>query len=339
MRRNLKIVAIAMGAALQCTSLFADPPTTSYPHVNLSIGYGADPNWPQRSEGEKWRYVTGVAVDAKDQVWIVNQLTPQVQVFDQSGKLVDSWGQGFFKAPHFLRIDHEGNVWIADYERHIVQKFTPRGERLLVLGTPDEPGNDESHMNGPTDMAISPSGEIFVSDGYRNDRIIHFDNTGRFLKAWGQRGVRAGELSQPHSIAMDSMGRLYVAERNNCRIQIFSQTGKSLGQWRNLLNPWGIWITPTDEIYVCGSSPKRWGTTGNLGNPPTDQLVMKLNPDGKIQELNTLPLLKEGTLVPGEVDWAHGIAVDSQGNLYIGDVADNSAEHRVQKFRRLAAEE
>jgi DNA-binding beta-propeller fold protein YncE len=338
MSRHSFVAVIAIGATLRCTLLMADPPTTGYPHVNLSVGYEVEADWPQRAEGEKWRYVTGVAVDAKDQVWLVNQLTPQVQVFDSGGKLVDSWGQGFFKAPHYLRIDHEGNVWIADFERHIVQKFSPKGERLLVLGTPDEAGNDESHMNGPTDIAVSPSGEIFVSDGYGNDRVIHFDPAGKFVKTWGKRGVKAGELSQPHSIAMDSKGRLYVAERNNCRIQIFDQDGKSLGQWRNLLNPWGLCITANDEIYVCGSSPKRWGTTGNLGNPPADQLVMKLDTEGKIQELNTLPLLKEGTLVPGELDWVHGIAVDSDGDLYFGDVADNSAEHRIQKFRRLAAE-
>src|SRR4051794_19489257 len=117
------ISSLLIALALQRMPCLADPATTSYPKVNLAAGYKAVPEWPQRPDGSKWHFVTGVAVDAQDHVWLVNQFAPQVQVFDPDGKLINSWGQSYFKAPHYLRIDHEGNIWIADYERHIVQKF------------------------------------------------------------------------------------------------------------------------------------------------------------------------------------------------------------------------
>lgn len=328
---------IAAAAAFMLSA--ARDAAAQYPKINLSYGYEVDPSWPKKPDAIKWRFVTGVTVDSKDRVWTLNSLDPPVQVYDTEGNLLDSWGEGQFVLPHFIRIDSDGNVWAADFRQHTIRKFTPEGELLLTLGTPNEPGGDESHLSGPTDMAIAPSGEIFATDGYGNNRIMHYDSAGKFIKSWGKLGVKAGELSQPHSIVMDSKGRLYVAERNNCRIQVFDQQGNSLAQWRNLVNPWGLCITPQDEILVSGSSPKRWTDLGNLGNPPTDQLVMKLDTEGRALELWTFPLARPGELIPGHLDWVHGIAVDSQGNLYLSDVADESITHRVQKFRRLPPEQ
>lgn len=310
---------------------------SGYPKIDLAVGYEVDPEWPYRPEGIAWRYMTGVAVDSQDRVWTLNSVDPPVQVYDSEGNFIKSWGSGLFKNPHFIRIDPEGFIWCADYGNHTVRKFTEEGELLLTLGTPDMPGRDEDHLNRPTDAAITPEGDIFVTDGYGNNRVVHFDREGNFVKSWGELGVGPGNLSQPHSIAVDSKGRLYVGERNNCRIQIFDQEGNTLDQWRDLINPWGIWITPADEIYVCGSSPARWTEKwGNLGNPPTNQLLLRLDVEGRVRQIWTFPLAKEGEMIPGHLDWAHGLAVDSMGNLYIGDVADNSPAHRVQKFNRLA---
>lgn len=307
-----------------------------YPKIDLAVGYEVDPDWPNRPEGIAWRYMTGVAVDSQDRVWTLNAVDPPVQVYDSDGNFIKSWGSGMFKNPHFIRVDSEGHVWCADYGNHTVRKFTEEGELLLTLGTPDMPGRDEDHLNRPTDAAITPEGDVFITDGYGNNRVVHFDREGNFVKSWGELGVGPGNLSQPHSIAVDSKGRLYVGERNNCRIQIFDQQGKSLGQWLDLINPWGIWITPADEIYVCGSSPARWTEKwGNLGNPPTNQLLLRLDVEGRVHQIWTFPLAREGEMIPGHLDWAHGLAVDSKGNLYIGDVADNSPAHRVQKFNRL----
>lgn len=338
-RRTVPISARLKGvAAVLFTLVLCVRSNGQYPKVNLAVGYEVQADWPKRPENIKWRYVTGVAVDKNDNVWIINAQDPPVQVYDREGNFLDAWGTGQFVLPHFLRIDHEGNVWAADFRHHTVRKFTPKGELLLTLGVPNEAGDDERHLNGPTDMAITPSGEIFVTDGYGNNRILHFSADGKLIKTWGGLGVNAGQLSQPHSIVVDSKGLLYVAERNNCRIQVFDQNGNSLAQWRNLVNPWGLCLTGEDELFVCGSSPKRWTELGNLGNPPTDQLVFKLSTQGVAQELWTFPLCRPGEQLPGHLDWVHGIGVDSQGDLYLSDVADESASHRVQKFKRLPAE-
>ncbi|MBN2310210.1 MAG: hypothetical protein JXR94_14645 [Candidatus Hydrogenedentes bacterium] len=336
--------AVCMAAALVAGAIVAPfgdghaGAAASYPKINLAVGYEVDPAWPAKPDDIEWQGMTGLAVGPDDRVWVLSALAPHVQVYSTSGELLDTWDGLEFKSPHHVCIDHERNVWIADHGRHVVEKYTPAGELLLRLGTLNEPGEDASHFNRPTSTAVSPGGDVFITDGYGNNRIVHFDARGRFVKAWGTLGVGGGELSQPHAIAMDTRGRLYVGERNNCRIQIFDQDGRSLGQWRNLVNPWGLWITPRDEVYVCGSSPKRWGDAGNLGNPPTDQLVMRLDTTGRVLELWTFPLAGEVKGIPGELDWVHGIAVDSKGDLYLSDVGADSPCQRAQKFIRLPAE-
>ncbi len=340
MRQNDKTLA-AFAIALPILLSLCCPVALAagYPKINLAVGYAVDANWPAKTPQMAWRYVTGVAVDAQDRVWTLNAIDPPVRVYATDGAFIKAWGKGLFKNPHHIWVDRKGNAWITDYGRHVVQKFTEDGKLLLTLGTLDEEGCDATHFNRPTAAVVTATGEVFVTDGYGNNRIVHFRDDGTFVKDWGKLGVAPGELSQPHAIAIDSRGRLYVGERNNCRIQIFDQSGKSLGQWRNLFNPWGIWITPDDSVYVCGSSPKRWGSHSNLGNPPTDQLVMRLNTDGRVLEVWTFPLLADPAKpVPGHIDWIHAIAVDSAGNLYLGDVADNSKSHRIQKFVRLPAE-
>ncbi len=305
-----------------------------YPKVNMAFGYRVDPDWPARPLPAKWGGVSGVAVDARDQVWILNRGKMPVQAFSREGRLVEAWGEGLFEGPHGLGLDRQGNPWITDADLHVVQKFTPKGELLLTLGTRGEPGEDERHFNRPTDIAVASDGSIFITDGYANNRVVQFDDQGRFVKTWGRLGSGPGEFSVPHAAALDSQGRLYVCDRNNVRVQVFDRQGAFVADWRNLLVPWGIWITPTDEVFVCGSSPMRWGEEAALGSPPKDQLVMKFSTDGRLRELWTFPAGLEGREKPGELNWVHGIAVDSHGDLYLGDVKGC----RVQKFIRLGIE-
>jgi hypothetical protein len=214
-----------------------------------------------------------------------------------------------------------------------VKKFTPEGKLLLTLGTPGQSGEDETHFNRPTDAAITPAGDVFVTDGYGNRRVVHFDPHGKFVKAWGAYGGGPGQFSLPHMIVVDSRGVLYVADRNSGRVQLFDQQGRFLDQWTNLLMPWGLWISPQDELWGCGSSPQWWRKDDKFP-PPKDQIFMRLSTDGRVRQLWTVPLGREGQEKPGECNWLHCVALDSKGNLYAGDIIGK----RIQKFVRTTSE-
>lgn len=239
----LRVLACLAGMGLASECVAAEQP--NYPPQPTVIEYVVDPAWPQRpAELGPREAVPGVAVDGEDRIWCVERGEVPVQVYTADGALVRSWGRGQFGSPHSIRVDGEGSIWIADFQRHVVEKFTPEGERLLTLGTPGEAGEDDRHFNRPTDMAITPGGDIFVSDGYGNRRVVHFDPQGKFVKAWGRYGGGPGEFCLPHQVVVDSRGVLYVADRNSGRIQLFDQKGKVLDQWTNLIMPWGLWISP-----------------------------------------------------------------------------------------------
>lgn len=292
-------------------------------------GYKVDPSWPKKPAEITWGDVPGVAVDAKDNVWIFTRRAPNLQVYSPAGDLLKTWPDLEHKSAHHLKFDAEGNVWLADVGLHTVRKYSPDGKLLLTLGTPGDKGEDATHLNMPTDMAVTPAGDVFVSDGYGNNRVAHFDKAGKFVKAWGKLGAGPGEFNLPHAICLDSKGRLYVADRTNARIQVFDQAGTFLEQWRNLLVPWGLWITPKDEIWACGSSPTlAHNEQGMTGIPPHDQVFMRFATSGRLLELWSPKLGLEGQEKPGETDWVHAVAMDSKGNLYAGDIKGK----KVQKF-------
>ena len=195
---------------------------------------------------------------------------------------------------------------------------------------------DELHFNMPTDMAITSSGDVFVTDGYGNRRIVHFDKDGQFVKAWGSYGSEPGKFVLPHAIALDSIGRLYVADRNSARIHVFNQDGKLLDQWSNMIMPWGISINAKDEIWICGSSPHWWKRNGKYPEYK-DQVFMRFSTDGRVKQVWHIPLGDIGEdknnpdvsrIKPGEAVGVHCIAVDSKGNLYVGEIYSE----RAQKF-------
>jgi DNA-binding beta-propeller fold protein YncE len=328
--RAFLIVVLAAGVATLTTA--ADP---KYPKVNVATAYEADPSWPKRPSGVEWGDMPGVAVDAQDRVVLFTRASPPVQVYDAEGNYLRGWGQDLFKSKsaHHLKIDHEGNYWLADVEQHVVRKCSPDGKLLMTLGTEGAEGRDPKHFNMPTDMAITPAGDVFVADGYGNARVVHFDRSGKYVKEWGELGSKPGQFSTVHAIALDSKGRLYVADRNNVRVQVFDQTGKLLDVWNNVITPWGLWITKNDDVWVCGSSPTQWRKEdSNLGVPPKDQLFMRFDTAGKAQQLWTVPKGSDGIERPGELNWVHCLALDSKGNIYAGDIKGK----RMQKFRVVA---
>ena len=299
-----------------------------YPAVNVASVFEVDAKWPQRPDDMQWGAVSGVAVDSKDNVYVFTRAKHPLQVFDKTGKFVRSWGEKIDKA-HHVKIDADDNVWIADVGLHVVQKYTPVGKLLLTLGTKGTAGRDKTHFYMPTDMAFANNGDIFISDGYGNARIVHFDKAGNYLNEWGGLGHGPRQFSIPHAIAIDSKGKIYVADRNNVRIQVFDTKGTFLEEWRNLMVPWGFHMTKNDELWVCGSSPMQWRPEDNaLGCPPKDQVCMKFNTAGKLLQLFTIPKGIDGLERVGEVNWVHAIALDSAGNMYLGDIVGR----RAQKF-------
>lgn len=326
----MKILFIA-SALLNAAIVFAQPANPEYPRVNLSTGYTVDPNWPNTPEDIEWAAVPGVAVDAEDNVWLFTRKGPSVQVYSKDGAYQFGWGDT--AGSHHIKIDRDGYIWTSDVRRHIVQKHKRDGTVLMTLGTPDEAGVDETHFFKPTDMAFASNGDIFVSDGYGNARVVHFRADGTYVKAWGSLGTGKSHFSIPHAIAIDSKDRIYVADRNNVRVQIYNTDGKLIDSWSNILVPWGFHITADDEIWICGSSPMHWENHPDypgapLGCPPKDQLLMRLDTNGRIQEMWTFPKAADGEESPGELNWVHCIALDSDGNVYLGDIIGK----RLQKF-------
>jgi hypothetical protein len=303
-------------------------PTALYPHVNAADTFRVDPTWPAPHPEVADGLVTGVAVGPDDHVWVLGLAAPPVRLYSPHGAFVRGWGTGQIEQGHQLRLDRDGNVWVVDCGRHCVHKFRPDGTRLFTLGTPGEPGEDATHFHEPTDVAVAPDGDVFVADGYVNARVAHFRADGTFVKAWGRRGSRPGEFSLVHGIALDGRGRVLVADRNNARVQVFDRDGRFLQQWANLVIPWGLWVSPRDEVWVCGSTPAAWADDAfALATPPHDQVLMRFDRDGCLQQLWGAAVGNQ----PGQLNWVHGIAADSHGNLFCADYQGR----RVQKFVRV----
>ncbi|HMI96706.1 MAG TPA: peptidyl-alpha-hydroxyglycine alpha-amidating lyase family protein [Micropepsaceae bacterium] len=287
--------------------------------------YREDAGWAKLMNGRKWGAVSAVDIDRDGKsVWVFDRcetaddcsaasnLDP-IQKFDASGKLVFSFGKGMFNYPHGIYVDAQDNLWVSDGrvvknngKGHTVMKFSPQGKLLMTLGTPGVPGNDEKHFNAPSDILIAPNGDIFVADGHggeTNARIVKFDRGGKFLKTWGKKGTGPGEFDAPHGLAMDSAGRLFVADRSNSRIQIFDQDGKFLADWRQFGRPSGVFIDKKDIIYVADS------TSGDKTNPGYQQGIRVGSvKDGKVTAF--IPWTETNTL--------EGVATDDTGNIYGG---------------------
>jgi DNA-binding beta-propeller fold protein YncE len=309
------LIALCLGCANQ-----------QHGQANLPI-LQHDTSWPEKPENFEWAQMPGITLDDEDQVYIFTRSSPAVQVYKTDGTFVRAWDSGDPNGAHFIRIGPEGNIWAANIIDHVIRKHGPDGKVLLTLGQVGVAGADRGHFDKPTDMAVLSSGDIFVTDGYGNRRVVHFDANGRYVKEWGKEGKQPGQFALPHSIVADSKGRLYVADRENARIQVFDTKGKLLDVWENVVTPWGLWLTKDQELWVCGAScVKKEGTDGHIVLPPPDQVLMKLNLKGEVLLRIPLPKTKVPPGEPGELDWVHGIAVDSNGNFYLGDIQGKRAQ-------------
>jgi sugar lactone lactonase YvrE len=266
-------------------------------------------NWAALPTGDAWGEVTGVDVDAKNTIIAVRRTSPFIIELNPAGQVQKTWGADLVVWPHGFRIDREGFLWLTDGRAaggtgQQVLKMKRDGTVVMRLGTAGVAGETETTFSGPCDVAIAMNGDIFVADGHVNNRIVKFSKDGKFIKAWGARGAGPGEFSVPHTIAIDSRGRVFVGDRGNRRVQIFDQDGKFLEQWAQFGRPSGLLITADDTRYVADVSEPGGGIT--FGSARTGVV------SGKIT--GTLP---------------ESIAIDHDGAVYAGETTTG---HTIRKF-------
>jgi DNA-binding beta-propeller fold protein YncE len=296
-----------------------------------TVHYVVDETWPRKPDRFKWAQMAGIAVDNKDQILIYTRSQPTIQIYKTDGTLVRAWIMEDASGSHFIRIGPKGNIWTANIAEHVVRKYSPKGRLLLTIGEPGVTGAGRGHFDKPTDMAILPTGDIFVSDGYGNRRVVHFNADGKYVNQWGTDGSGPGQFALPHAIAADSQKRLYVADRENARIQVFDTQGKLLAVWDDVITPWGLHMTKKDELWACGSSVVKDENGNCVVLPPPDEVLVKLDLEGKILSRVTLEKTSAPPGKSGELDWVHAIAFDSKGNLYLGDIQGKRAQKFIRK--------
>ena len=275
-------------------------------------------NWEKLPEGWAFVDVAGVAVDAKDNVYVFNRGEHPVIVFDREGNLLRTWGEGSFtQRTHGIHISPDESVYCVDDGLHTIQKFTLDGKLLMTLGTPNQPSPSwgGQPFNRPTHVAVSPvTGDLYISDGYGNSRIHKFSPDGRHILSWGEPGVDAGQFINPHNVAIDKDDRIYVADRENFRMQLFDSSGKFLGMWNNIHRPDGICLDGDGNLYIGELNAYAHLTDC----PGLGHRVSIYSPDGKLVTRLGDPEEGEG---PSQFIAPHGVAVDSRGDLYVGDVS------------------
>jgi DNA-binding beta-propeller fold protein YncE len=264
-------------------------------------------DWPALPPDFTFGETTGVAVDANDRVYVFHRGKQPIMVFDQDGKFLRSWGDGMFKTAHGLKIDHQGNVWVTDIGHHLVHKFTPEGKLLLTLGTKDSPGVGKDQFNKPADTVVARDGNLYVADGYGNNRVVKFTGTGEYVKEWGKKGTGPGEFNLPHGI-LEHMGRIVVADRENDRVQTFTPEGQFIGLWKKPGAPFGL--IPLDD--------RHWLLADGRAH-----VVKVLDAEG-----NVVGQFGTKGMAGGEFNLPHGICVDQKGAVYVTEIQGR----RVQKF-------
>lgn len=301
--------------------------------------YALVKDWPQLPEGYTLGNPTGIGMDTSQNIFVFHRagrtwpiIMPMPRSYiksntilllnGQSGRVMNSWGANQFIMPHGLTVDAHNNVWVTDVGAHQVFKFSHEGVLMMKLGEAKVAGNNRTHFNRPTDVAVAPDGSFYVSDGYENSRIIKFSASGSYLLEWGRNGHKQGEFNIPHGIDLDEAGNVYVADRENSRIQVFDSSGNFLRQYA--ADTFGkLYAVAFDKKqkqliatdYIQGFSTARG----------SDIIIFD-----SIQNA-TIKFGRSGSY-KGPVCRYHDVVADAAGSLYVGDILGN----RIQKFKRTA---
>jgi streptogramin lyase len=319
------------------------------------LPYEVVEGWEQLPAGYTHLDVAGVAVDSRDRVYLLTRSQPRVLIYASDGRFIGSWGEGMFtNRTHGITIGPDDAVYCVDDGDHTVRKFTPSGELLLTLGTSgvaSDTGYDGRSLdsiarggppfNRPTNVAVAPSGELYVSDGYGNARVHRFSADGRLIQSWGEPGTGPGQFHLPHAIAVAPDGRVLVADRENDRIQVFSPDGEYLEEWTAVQRPCGLHMGHDGRVYVGELAwPRGWRsyTRGEIQEESPAR--------ASVLDLHGAVLARWGGYPPCA---PHGICIDSRGDVYVAEVTGTAAKnaphsgvlgpvepgcHTFQKFAR-----
>ena len=310
----------------------AESPANSLPNPYRQVeGWGK--NLPG---GRQWGSTNTLFVDSNNNIWVgercgnrtscADSTLDPILEFDSSGKLIKSFGGGMIVGPHGVYVDKSGNIWVTDNttkddKGQQVIKFSPDGKVLMRLGKGGVSGDGPDTFNQPDGVVVAANGDIFVADGHTagkgNARIVKFSKDGKFIMQWGEHGSGPGQFEVPHGIAIDSKGRIFVADRNNKRVQIFGQDGKFIAEWKQFGEPSGLFIDSHDMLYVTDSQSQS-ADSKNAGsyNPGFEQGIRIGSAiDGKVTAFIPIPH-------PADVatNAPEGVAADAMGNVYGADV-------------------
>lgn len=278
-------------------------------------------DWGNLPDGWYYKEATAVAVDQQDRVYVFNRGNCPMIVFDTEGNMIDSWGEGMFQNPHGASVDPDGNLFLVDNGDSTVKKMTPSGELLLTLGEPNKPAPPMSGkpFNAPTHVAVDPTnGDFYVADGYANAVVHKFTSDGELISSWGESGTNEGQFNIVHNITIDSEGRIYVADRENHRIQVFDKDGRYIDQWVNMARPAAIFIdTRNDEDLVYIGEYFSGIGSNHLGTELGPRITV-MNTKGEV--LSRVGMESYGSQ-HGRFYTPHGISVDSKGDIYIAEVS------------------
>ncbi|MBO9354740.1 hypothetical protein GG851_12135 [Bordetella petrii] len=277
--------------------------------------------WGQLPPGWDLKEVGGVAVDSQDHVYVFNRGEHPMIVFDRDGNFVRSWGEGDYPRAHGIHIDSNDHLYLTDDGGHFVRKCNKDGRVLLEIGTPGTPA---AYMSGQpfhrcTHTAMAPNGDIYVSDGYGNARVHKYSPDGKLLLSWGEPGTGPGQFNIVHNIVTDSEGWVYVADRENHRIQVFDGNGRFETQWHDTHRPCGLFCCckGTRPLFIVGELGPFMSV--NLRHPNIGPRLSILDSEGKV--LARLGARGGAGTRPGAFIAPHGVAVDSRGDIYVGEVS------------------
>ena len=292
------------------------------------VSYKLVSNWPELSKGYKLSQPTGIGIDKYDHLFVFHRAgrkwtTPFpdslisqntiLELDNESGKILHSWGANYFIMPHGLSVDKENNIWVTDVGLHQIFKFSHDGKLLMKLGVAKVPGNDAAHFNLPTDIAVADNGSFYVSDGYGNSRVVKFSSSGKYIKSWGTYGNKPGEFIIPHGITIDHNNTIYVADRQNNRVQLFDTSGNFLKELKNdakVEQLPSITIDNTDHLFAIDYDP-----TIKMDSTVMGSTIFEYDSSQHANNhFGATGSTKRTTC------WFHDIAIDSKGNIYVGDI-------------------